>query len=304
MKLDGPVQHLSIGAVAKLTQIPAHTLRKWESRHGIGVPERSETGRRVYTQEHVEQLRLVKKLLGDGHSLAHLAGLSTEQLLELASLHQAEPAREAVAQLVLVGPNVARLLTAQSIPALRVTGAVEHWLAAQPDVDAESGVVVECETLPQPLASALLELKQRVASVVVVYAYASSRTVNELVDAGVKAIQGPVRDDELLLYLEIGSAPPPSEDARQQRFSVDELARIAALNPGLQCECPNHIARLLMEIGAFEKYSRECVDTDPDERALHAQLGEISARARELFEDALIAVASADGIALSIHDQR
>ena len=76
------MQQLSIGAVAQLTQIPAHTLRKWESRHGIATPLRSDTGRRIYTQEHVEQLQLIKALVGRGHALAHLAELSIEQLRE------------------------------------------------------------------------------------------------------------------------------------------------------------------------------------------------------------------------------
>ena len=54
---------LSIGAVSQLTGVSQHTLRKWESRHGIGIPERSETGRRVYSRETVGQLRAIKGLL-------------------------------------------------------------------------------------------------------------------------------------------------------------------------------------------------------------------------------------------------
>ena len=54
-----------------------------------------------------------------------------------------------------------------------------------------------------------------------------------------------------------------------------------------------------MDISSFEQYSNECLDTDPRERALHQKLGDISAQARTLFEDALIAVAAADGIQLT-----
>ncbi|MDG2278761.1 MAG: hypothetical protein P8L31_12435, partial [Pseudomonadales bacterium] len=76
-------------------------------------------------------------------------------------------------------------------------------------------------------------------------------------------------------------------------------ARIAALSPNIACECPNHIAKLLMDISSFERYSEQCVETDPDERALHAQLGDISTKARRLFEDALLAVATTDGLHLN-----
>ena len=75
---------LSIGAVANLTGVPQHTLRKWESRHGIGIPERPQTGRRVYSQDVVEQLRLVKSLLAKGHSLPHLTNRSIVELKEIA----------------------------------------------------------------------------------------------------------------------------------------------------------------------------------------------------------------------------
>ena len=81
------MQHYSIGAVSKLTNIPAHTLRKWESRHGIANPLRSPTGRRVYTDEQVERLKLIKHLVAAGHALAHLAALDDSALSDLAKQH-------------------------------------------------------------------------------------------------------------------------------------------------------------------------------------------------------------------------
>ena len=54
------MERLTIGAVANLTGVPTHTLRKWESRHSIVTPNRSESGRRFYTNEHVQRLLLVK----------------------------------------------------------------------------------------------------------------------------------------------------------------------------------------------------------------------------------------------------
>lgn len=65
----------SIGAVAQMLGIPAATLRTWEERYGLPVPERSPGGHRVYSRDQVEQLRFVKAQIdqgippGDAHRL-------------------------------------------------------------------------------------------------------------------------------------------------------------------------------------------------------------------------------------------
>ncbi len=295
------MQQLSIGAVAKLTQIPAHTLRKWESRHGIAVPLRSDTGRRVYTEAHVEVLRLIKTLVNSGHALAHLAELDLDALRDLAGMHDAGLERTRAGRIGLIGPNVARLLAGHRQVRFRSTDPLPESLAAALPTDEAMAYVVESVTLPDALIDALISARPGMAGLFVVYRYTPSETLTRLRDADIVPIQGPVDEEQLLRYLE----PLPLEEerpVRRQRFSDEELARIAALNPGLQCECPNHIAKLLMDITAFEKYSNECVDTDPAEKALHQRLASISAEARGLLEDALVAVASADGIALSLRE--
>ena len=144
----------------------------------------------------------------------------------------------------------------------------------------------------------LLRVSESLQLLIVVYKYASRQTLVRLQERGVVTIIGPAEDLDILAHIEITQAPDADIEQPAPRFSNEELGRIAALSPGLLCECPNHIAKLLMDITSFEQYSRECQDTDPAERALHQKLGEISARARALLEDALVAVATADGIPL------
>lgn len=293
------MQHYSIGAVAKLTNIPAHTLRKWESRHGIAAPLRSPTGRRVYTDEHVETLKLIKKLVGAGHALGHLAALDDAALRELANQH-AEPERSSVSAITLVGPNLSRLLPNQRIVSHRFAGNLQEWLAKTSEDFGNEPVALESETLPAAVTEQLLILRAQLPRLLVVYTFAPSQTLSALKEADIEVVRGPLNDDELLLHIAPKSVESAPDTAQRQRFSTQELARIAALNPALQCECPNHIAKLLMDIASFEKYSLECSAADPESRTLHNQLGEISAQARMLFEDALIAVASADGIQLDV----
>ena len=293
------MQKLSIGAVSRLTGTPGHTLRKWESRHGIAVPDRSDTGRRVYGEAHVDQINLVRQLLNAGHSLGDLSGLEVEELRKLAGLHETASIRQEFDSLLLVGHNVSRLLLAHGFSITRFEGAPQRWLESQADEVVPPVVVFESDTLSEFLIEKLVDLQGKFQAVFFVYAFASTRDLNVLQRAGVRCLRGPVTDETLLLYLEGGPRKREVAEEASPKFTTDELSRLALLGSGLQCECPNHIAKLLMEISAFEKYSSECVDADPSERALHERLYEVSGQARRLFEEALISVAAADGIELS-----
>jgi DNA-binding transcriptional MerR regulator len=69
----------SIGAVAQMLGIPPATLRTWEERYGLLVPERSPGGHRVYSRDQVEQLRFVKAQLDSGMSPADAHRLLAER---------------------------------------------------------------------------------------------------------------------------------------------------------------------------------------------------------------------------------
>ena len=56
----------SIGAVAKMVDVPAQTLRSWEDRYTLIVPVRSGGGQRLYTRDHVEELRFVRDHIQQG----------------------------------------------------------------------------------------------------------------------------------------------------------------------------------------------------------------------------------------------
>jgi DNA-binding transcriptional MerR regulator len=60
----------SIGAVGRMLGIPPATLRAWEDRYGVVVPERSAGGQRLYTRSQVEQLTFIQGAMGSGSSAA------------------------------------------------------------------------------------------------------------------------------------------------------------------------------------------------------------------------------------------
>ena len=66
MMESGGVAIYSIGAVERMAGVSAATLRNWEERYGVIRPERSRGGHRLYTRDHVEQLRFVAARLEEG----------------------------------------------------------------------------------------------------------------------------------------------------------------------------------------------------------------------------------------------
>ncbi len=77
--------------VVQQTGLSPHVLRVWERRYGAVHPERSETNRRLYTDEEVRRLELLASLSQSGHGISQIATLSTDQLAEMANREEAAP---------------------------------------------------------------------------------------------------------------------------------------------------------------------------------------------------------------------
>lgn len=60
----------SIGAVARMLDIPTTTLRAWEERYGVITPERSHGSQRLYSRGQIEHLRFIKAQIDSGVSAA------------------------------------------------------------------------------------------------------------------------------------------------------------------------------------------------------------------------------------------
>ncbi|QWF71339.1 MerR family transcriptional regulator [Methylomonas paludis] len=73
----------SIKAIASLTGLGPETLRAWERRYRIIVPQRDENAHRFYSQLDLEKLLLLADLTRQGHAISKLSGLSVEELQKL-----------------------------------------------------------------------------------------------------------------------------------------------------------------------------------------------------------------------------
>lgn len=77
----------NIQIVSNLTGLSVHTLRAWEKRYQAIIPERTDNGRRVYSEKEIEKLQLLQKLCSIGHSISHIANKTTLELRNMLSTH-------------------------------------------------------------------------------------------------------------------------------------------------------------------------------------------------------------------------
>lgn len=70
----------SISAVARMVGVPGATLRTWEDRYALVIPDRNASGHRLFSRAHVEQLRFVKVRMAGGMSAADAHRMLAEQL--------------------------------------------------------------------------------------------------------------------------------------------------------------------------------------------------------------------------------
>ena len=89
---------------------------------------------------------------------------------------------------------------------------------------------------------------------------------------------------------------PPVEP---RRSSDEALAALAELPSSVACECPRHMAEIVMQLAGFERYSAECLSRSPADAALHRHLGEVAGAARTLFERAVERLVAEEGLVLT-----
>jgi len=317
------------GAVARMVRIPVATLRIWERRYQVVGPALTPSGHRLYSGADVERLLLIKQLVDQGHAIGSLARLPMAGLLEIADaramlaepLNAAPPVR---ARAALIGLGLPRRLGAIAVHRVvtwaDLSAAQQGMATAAADgspLRAEL-LVAELATLQPESANRLLALMRELGAeqAVVVYAFGPEVVAERLRRAGCRLHRAPMDDGALRALVSglaasttglpqvmatPGGAPVPLSTASNvppRRFDDDTLVRLAAASGTIACECPRHVAELVMMLAHFETYSAECVNRGPDDAALHTHLHRVAGTARAMFEDALARVAEAESLVL------
>jgi len=72
-----------IKTVAQKTGLSTHVIRAWEKRYQVIEPLRTETNRRLYSEEDIYRLTLLKKAIKSGHTISSICDLDINSLKEL-----------------------------------------------------------------------------------------------------------------------------------------------------------------------------------------------------------------------------
>lgn len=76
-------KRFSIQMASEASGVSAHTIRAWEKRYNAVTPERTATGRRVYSREDVNRLILLVQLTNIGSAISQVANLPNKELSEI-----------------------------------------------------------------------------------------------------------------------------------------------------------------------------------------------------------------------------
>ncbi len=82
-RLRGAEPGYSIRVASRLTQIEPDTLRMWERRYGFPVPMRTAGGSRVYSEEDVQTLLLVRRAMKAGYRPGEVVGRKAEEIAQM-----------------------------------------------------------------------------------------------------------------------------------------------------------------------------------------------------------------------------
>jgi DNA-binding transcriptional MerR regulator/methylmalonyl-CoA mutase cobalamin-binding subunit len=175
---NAPIPLRSIAEVERDTGLARATVRIWERRYGFPAPSRDDRGERVYPDDQVEQLRLMKQLLDQGHRPAKLVAAGAAGIRHLA----AGPAPKAAAR-PRAASRLLRLLREHDAHALR-----EHLQARLDEVGlarfAGQEIAVMNAVVGDAWAAGELEIHQE---------HLYSDSVYEVVRAAIAGLGGAVR---------------------------------------------------------------------------------------------------------------
>jgi hypothetical protein len=318
--------HYRIGAVSQATGVPVPTLRVWEQRYQAFQPIKTAGKQRLFGEHDVSKALMLRQLSQSGHAIGSIAHLDVAALRQLCAASRgnssgAVPSGSMPNTLLVVGRATANRLELPNFPSapwstdwptdwriVRVFDDCESALSAAANAEPIKLAVIKLSSLQVQTHQAVLSLaaRHRIAHTVVLYHFAPEGLVQALRASGITVRREPVSDHDLsdlmaqLMRTAVPSVPViASAPVAPRRYGDEVLARVASLPSEVMCECPRHVAELIAQLASFEDYSRQCLNRDAKDAALHAQLERVSGMARAMFEDALEQVALHEGIDLS-----
>lgn len=319
-----------------MARMPVATLRVWERRYRVTQPGLTASGQRLYTEDDVRRLALIRQLTDLGHAIGALATLDLAQLQAVAETHFSIGADTQVTagvdhrvampvpagrhwRVAVVGSALAARLQHPALlrqlgTGVDMVGPFDNLAQAAQTIERVpvDALLIHAPTFHPGLLAGFDAAApgMRALPTALLYGFAADSVCADLAAAGVALLREPQNDTVLGQWLR-SLAKPATAPARpqapstailapapQRRWDDATLADFAAMSTTIACECPRHIAELLLQLTRFETYSMECENRSAADAPMHAYLAQVAGVARAQFETALERVAVSEGLML------
>lgn len=171
----------SIQLVARRTGLTPAVIRAWERRYGAIRPSRSETRRRLYSDEDVERLRLLRQATLGGRRIGAIAGFPVGKLRDLVEEDDAAARRVPVAISGNGAPASARAWVQACLDAIQSFDATELELALK-GASLEMGTLELMDHMLIPFLEAVGE-RWRTGSLRVYQEHLAAQVIRSQLDA-------------------------------------------------------------------------------------------------------------------------
>ena len=302
-------------AAARRADLSPATLRVWERRYGVIGPQRSPAGQRLYSEEDVSRLKVLKRVVDRGYAIGTVARLSTEQLELLAMAIDSRVQSEGVdpsLKWAIVGHALKERLAPLAFVLKNHVGYDDIAVAISTLEPGTADIIIlQAPSLREEILRAILVLAARhpLSRVAVVYSFGVALAVSQLRDAGIRLLRDPLSRIQLLQALDdlarstaqsLHRVESPELERIPRFFNDHALSFIERRATSIACECPTHLTALIHQLSAFETYSDECVSPDSRDAALHRHIGDVTSHARSMLEALLSRVATHEGLPIDL----
>ena len=310
-----------IGVVSRITNIPVDTLRIWERRYSVVVPDRSEKADRLYRREDINRLTLLKLLVDKGHAIGSIAKLNNGELsqrLEFATKgNQLTDTTDMQRKNSVVA--IGDVLSLQ----LEYSNAVdsnfyfsgihrnEEDFNKRENTEKIDILVMEFPTIQSDHELNIERLyKQSGANqLVLIYGFMNNSSKKKLGQNNIVFFQAPISVEHLRTEIRnIAKSKQPAEviaidsDIRKsspkKTYTTKQLIQLSSASSTIKCECPQHLSSIINKLLQFEAYSEECITRYKKDAELHRLLGNMTGHARSILEKALTEIVTAEEIVI------
>jgi len=300
----------SIGTVARLTGIKPGTLRIWDRRYGLGASQKSDSGRRLYSQTDLEHLQIIARLVRQGFRIGDIASRDRKTLAAL--LEQAGGAPPASTtervRVLFLGQGLSNWLGTHpgcmnGFDARTWHGSIESALSTgEFDELRVDALVASCGAVGMSEVETLKELARRVQArcSLVFYEFSNGYWLRELAGHNILSAKLPLETESFSIQMKRVRATLDvlhgSRDAgdlvapRPRLYDEAALVRYKHAPSGLACGCSHHLTDIIQSLVNFETYSASCAVEGWQDAATHACVYAYTNQARWLMEKALLAV--------------